>query len=320
MPAGTSKLHAELEEILTTLKSIDADELASQALSSKLHKDKTGLQDNAEVQTFITAHPTKIGDGTSVIAKAQNRILANKVLVQCLQEVLDSLRQKAGIVNAPSAKNKDSSKATQDDKKSKLTAQNLAKVSIDPARKERLTKRSNADVDEDETSSEEDSDEEGSGATASHISAEESIPDDEFAGIEKTSDEDSDEDPEGSISGASASSFPTVRKQKEKSQKAANETTKSKKQRVAESSPPTTSAFLPSLAAGYTLGDSDGSVYSDDDAADTKPARKNRRGQRARQLYVNPRQPVVLFSILTVTVLVCTGYGNASTARMQSTS
>ncbi|KAK9897464.1 Bud-site selection protein [Cystobasidium minutum MCA 4210] len=282
LPAGTSKLHAELEEILTTLKSLDADELASQALSSKLQKDKTGLQNNAEVQTFITSHPTKTSDGTSVSAKAQKRILANKVVVQSLQEVLDALRQKAGIGSATSTKSKDSVKPSKEDKKTALTAQNLAKATIDPARKERIAK---SPKDDDETSSEEDSDEEGSGATASHISAEESIPDDEFVGLqqgsEDASDEESDDDSEGgSVSGASTSSFPTVAKKDPKSSK---EASKSKRQKVTATSPPTTSAFLPSLAAGYTLGDSDGSVYSDDDAADTKPARKNRRGQRARQ-------------------------------------
>jgi hypothetical protein len=43
--------------------------------------------------------------------------------------------------------------------------------------------------------------------------------------------------------------------------------------------------FLPSLSAGYTLGESD----SDDDVIDDEPVaaeRKNRRGQRARRLYV----------------------------------
>ncbi|KAI0699074.1 Bud-site selection protein [Cytidiella melzeri] len=42
------------------------------------------------------------------------------------------------------------------------------------------------------------------------------------------------------------------------------------------------STFLPSLAVGFTRGDSDASDLSDDDAGDTAP-KKNRRGQRARR-------------------------------------
>jgi hypothetical protein len=71
IPAGTSKLHAELEDILSTLKGLDVESLASNALSSKLRKDKSGLQDNVDVQTFLTSHPTKQLDGTSVAAKAE---------------------------------------------------------------------------------------------------------------------------------------------------------------------------------------------------------------------------------------------------------
>lgn len=285
MPARTSKLHAEIEDILTTLKSLDAEELATQALSSKLHKDKSGLSNNAHVQAFIASHPTQNIDGTSVAAKAQNRILANKVVVQCMQEVIESLRQKAGIASAAKSKQKESAKSAKQNSKSALTAQNLAKVATSSAGKGKAAAK--PEKDDDETSSEEDSDiEEGSSGTASHISAEESLPDDEFEGIQKGEEDESEEDAEddqdddaGSISGASTSSFPVVSKQKEP----IVDTAKSKKQRTAETSPPTTSAFLPSLAAGYTLGDSDGSVYSDDEAADTKPQRKNRRGQRARQ-------------------------------------
>jgi len=283
IPAGTSKLHAELEDILTTLKALDVDGLASNALSSKLHKDKSGLQDNIDVQAFLTSHPTQQLDGTSVAAKAQNRVLASKVMVQCMQEVLESLRERAGIAPKNASKQqKADQNSGKGDTKPALTSQNLAKAT------EAAQKARKAAIQGEETSSEEESDEEGSGATVSHISAEESIPDDEFNGIDATSetdsgsDHDSDAEDAQSISGASASSFPTISKRKAKDKQSA-EKSKAKKQKTAELSPPITSEFLPSLAAGYTLGDSDGSVYSDDEAADTKPVRKNRRGQRARQ-------------------------------------
>lgn len=274
IPAGTSKLHAELEDILTTLKALDVESLASNALSSKLRKDKSGLQDNVDVQTFLGSHPAKQMDNTSVAAKAENRVLASKVMVQCMQEVLESLRERAGI--AP----KKASKQDKEKPKAALTSQNLAKAA------ESAQAQRKSALEDDETSSEEDSDLEGSGTTLSHLSDEGSIPDDEFGGNAAISGEesgsDSDEDDAGSVSGASTSSFPTVSKAKTKA-KEASEKKKAKKLKTTVSSPQAESAFLPSLAAGYTLGDSDGSVYSDDEAGDTKPVRKNRRGQRARQ-------------------------------------
>jgi hypothetical protein len=193
-------------------------------------------------------------------------------MVQCMQEVLESLRERAGI--AP----KKALKQEKEKNKPALTPRNLAKA----AETAQATRRSA--IQDDETSSEEDSDVEGSGTTLSHMSAEDSIPDDEFEGIAAVSGEESgsDGDGAGSDSGDSTSSFPTVSKTKSKDKKEA-ENKKAKKLKTTVSSPPAESAFLPSLAAGYTLGDSDGSVYSDDEAGDTKPVRKNRRGQRARQ-------------------------------------
>lgn len=43
------------------------------------------------------------------------------------------------------------------------------------------------------------------------------------------------------------------------------------------------STFLPSLAVGFTRGDSDASDFSDDDDVGDVAPKKNRRGQRARQ-------------------------------------
>jgi hypothetical protein len=57
---------------------------------------------------------------------------------------------------------------------------------------------------------------------------------------------------------------------------------------------PCQSTFLPSLAVGYTRGDSEPSDWSDTEAhmADIQP-HKNRRGQRARRAYVSPRSSLL---------------------------
>lgn len=48
----------------------------------------------------------------------------------------------------------------------------------------------------------------------------------------------------------------------------------------------TSSSFLPSLAVGYTFGDSDAEDEYAMPEDEGEPKRKNRRGQRARQAYV----------------------------------
>lgn len=216
-------------------------------------------------------------DATSIIGKAQNRVLASKVLVQAVVETLEHLQQRAGIESTSAS----SGKKPNTNGDSNLTVD----TSISRLQKKEATrqiKRVN-EQDGDTTSSDEDEDEDsGSSDTASHISAEEDIPDDEFRGIGEGEDSkrgtiDSDE---ASDSEASTSSFPALTTISAKESNG-----QSKKRKARDMSPPTSSAFLPSLAAGYTLGDSDGSVYSDDDdVADTKPERKNRRGQRARRM------------------------------------
>lgn len=154
-----------------------------------------------------------------------------------------------------------------------------------------------------------DDDDDDDDRTVSHISADEDMLGDEgeeeFGGISPGSDsdgeDDDDEDDDGAESMASDTSFPTAHTASSKTTKLkstkADKSSKSKKTKGGEQSivpiststsgpAITSSAFLPSLAAGYTLGDSDGSVYSDEGdeiVGPSKPEKKNRRGQRARQ-------------------------------------
>lgn len=119
---------------------------------------------------------------------------------------------------------------------------------------------------------------------------------------EDDSEQDSDEEEEvdgddmsqASWSSGSVSSQPpppSSKKSKPSSPSASSKPTKEKPTKVKEKVKPipkkvTSSLFLPSLSAGYTLGgsDSEPEVLSDDE----KGERKNRRGQRARKAYVPP--------------------------------
>ena len=74
----------------------------------------------------------------------------------------------------------------------------------------------------------------------------------------------------------------------------------------------TSSSFLPSLAVGYTFGDSDAEDDYEMPEDEGEPKRKNRRGQRARQAYV-------LLVTLSIFAKDIVGYGNESLATKRTT-
>lgn len=232
-------------------------------------------------------------DPTSAEGKAQNRVLASKVMADALSETLANLRKKAGITQQKEHKMAAAASSDVKGKGKAVEESPASKKGAKPARKAcRGSDASTSSSDSDGTS-----DESGNGlnsgdesdATVSHISAEDAPAgaDEDFEGFEHGIQDSEDE------SMASDSSFPAVAPpQKAKKEVEAPGTAKlDKKAKAAlDRGPPTTSAFLPSLAGGYTVGDPDGSVYSysgDEEPAAIKPERKNRRGQRARQAYVH---------------------------------
>ncbi len=96
--------------------------------------------------------------------------------------------------------------------------------------------------------------------------------------VANSSDEDEGEDSEGDGEGGSSEAEDApVAKSKPKPTTKPTAKEAQRKPKVGEST------FLPSLAVGFTRGDSDASDLSD---ADDAP-RKNRRGQRARRAYVH---------------------------------
>lgn len=311
---------AELAAILEALKHVDTERLATEALRSRLSKDKTGLQHHPAVKEFCDAHahatPQDGGekvDPKSARGKACNRVLANKVVAECLSQVITTLRTKAGTAADKQHQTTTAStnKAAGDGLASTSTLRGIKEKPSMIADKKKELPRSKAAKLDDETSSEEDSDiatddddfrdsdleEDEDDVTVSHISAEEDMldddqeefggfgddsrnPDSDFSGSED--DEELEVDESGRLTSQNTLEGPAKKAKKSKTSKSSP----SESKMASATGPPTTSAFLPSLAGGYTLGDSDGSVYSDSDndgAGSVKPERKNRRGQRARQ-------------------------------------
>lgn len=304
-PITASQL-LELEGVLVALKSLQVEHLASHALRTRLAKDKTGLGANEDVVLFcshLQEASSNAIDPTIAEGKAQNRVLASKAMADALNDILVNLRKKAGIsIVAKSKQSNDKAASAAGSTKDVKGKGKAVAVEHIPAKKSARQSRHASEAstsvsdDGDETSSSEDDldsdDGDESDATVSHISAEDAPPgaDEEFSGF---SDNNNDDDDDDNVSIASDSSFPVAAPKKSKKAKepdslpaSSRKLDKKAKAALDRAPPPTTSAFLPSLAGGYTVGDPDGSVYSysgDEGPAAIKPERKNRRGQRARQ-------------------------------------
>ena len=260
---------------------LDIGSLANCAMQSRLAKDKSGLADLGDVQRYLASVDSKSGDPTSIYGKAQNRILASKVLLQDINQVLNRLRAYSGLTAESILKPATSEKR---DTKGKTRARKEL-VDMDgnfdrslPVHAGQLV-ASNNDACQGfssrtkfggEDAAIEDND--------SYLPADEDASSDDGDAddwADRTNSSGSGSDKDDSIFFDSASSSCSASKEN-----------LAKKQKAASVPLLKSSAFLPSLAGGYTLGDSDGSVYSISDeegAGSAKVERKNRRGQRARQ-------------------------------------
>lgn len=279
-PASTShapRLREELEAVLLALKDLDTEDFAKRTLLSKLCKDRSGLADVPAVKTFCDGLsddlPTSAVASTpaSAAGKAQNKLSASKVWTECLTEIIGDVKSRAGIAGTGVKANRKGA----DTNAEPLKQNGRKKQGPSDRSQQRTLQTDSQDSDVHESDDRENG---GSDATISHLSSADDDDDDGemFEGIANSDGGSADSDAEtGSeeaptrvsrIKAASVTNTPAGRK--------------------ASKAAPVTSAFLPSLAGGYTMGDSDGSVYSDSD--DENPGnivteRKNRRGQRARQ-------------------------------------
>ena len=300
--AEEGTLDTQFQPILLALKNLDIERLAAQALASRLLKDKSGLIDLREVQTYLRSIQGSSEDPLSAGGKAQNRVLASKVLVESLDQTLAALRVKAGLsvqTHAESLQTKKRKLTQQPKKEVKPSAKVLYKLQATeeppPVASGSQTSSSSSAPDSGDIDESEDDDD----ITVSHISEEDAMPSvtDNIRNLDRhaisQSEASSDEEAASSIASSSfdASSKPLPTEML------------ARKGKAVRTLPLTTSAFLPSLAGGYTLGDSDGSVYSlsdEDGTGSAKMQRKNRRGQRARQMWV--QQSAYIFKLIMKTI------------------
>lgn len=225
----------------------------------------------AELSTDIV-EPAKPG---SPIAKVQGRLLSSKVLASEVKTVVEMLR----LMLQPEKK------VTQDPENDEESG-GEAEVKP-PAKKQKVVaKTSSADEDSEDSDAEtrqvilneDDADADDGGWESGSVGGNDDLEDEDK---DSEGDDDSDEDSDENESGDEddEDDEPRPRAELAKTKKLAKEPAAVKGKNASEST------FLPSLAVGFTRGDSDASDVSDSEAK-VADVRKNRRGQRARRMYV----------------------------------
>ncbi|GAA5909015.1 hypothetical protein JCM6882_004968 [Rhodosporidiobolus microsporus] len=298
---------ADLEAQLAAIKNLNLDAVPTHLLSTRLAK-LPALRSTAFLPSLLSSIPPAPGKATfaeldpqSADGKARNRVLASKVVGEAWDEVVRAVRKRMGEeVDSKGGKGKGKEKEEPEKKKG---------IQMDPGRAAALEAAllkggdDEAETDGDDSSADE-------GPAAGFSEGEEGDEDDEverelarlnegagsegeWSGSEDEDDDDgaafSDEDDDA----ASDSSFPTTKTDKAASSKKRQPSLSpspppaKKSKAAAVSKPITSSSFLPSLAAGYVnysdSDDEDARWVKDAEREDKKSARKNRRGQRARQ-------------------------------------
>lgn len=221
----------------------------------------------AELSTDIV-EPAKSG---SPLARVQGRLLSSKALASEVKTVVEMLR----LMLQPEKK------AAQDP-----DSDEEAEVKPPSKKQKVVAKASSADEDSDESDAEsrqvivdeDDAEVDDGGWESGSVDGNDDLGDeDKEPEGDDDSDESSDEDEDGDEE--DDDDEPRPRAESAKTKKPAKEPAAVKGKNASEST------FLPSLAVGFTRGDSDASDVSD---SETKVAdvRKNRRGQRARRMYV----------------------------------
>ncbi|KZV70175.1 Bud-site selection protein [Peniophora sp. CONT] len=253
---------AALESQLKELKEADHERIGAMAFISKLKKDKV-LHRHSDFQTAFEAEISRTSTPTTsgLSPQLESRLLSSKVLSAEINTVISSLRAiiapPADPAGAEDGKNDvgegEDESGELAERPSKAAKLSSTLTSVPP----KLKSSTLHTAAESSSSEEEASEEEGLNAEL-----EEPVADDGWES--GTVDEENDrmvDDDDGSESDSSASPL------------APSASAKSK---------PSESLFLPSLAVGYTRGDSD-SDFSDSEAKVADSVRKNRRGQRARR-------------------------------------
>ncbi|KAI0345797.1 Bud-site selection protein [Trametopsis cervina] len=276
---------AALEEQLDLLKKCDHEPFADTALKTKIHKDKM-LSENehltaAAAEELASNLVVPAAPGSN-LAKVQGRLLSSKLIAVEVAAIIEALKS---TISPEPRKGKE--RAIEEEAAEEVDGeeQEDEDAAVRPVKKSKLA-QSNAedganDAEEDSDASSRVaafSDEEGVDDAGWESGSIHEGSDDEDEGSEEDEDHDTDESEDESDAEPST----TSRKPSKPAPKLAtpaDKTSKAKQKSTADAKPGT-STFLPSLAVGYTRGDSDASDVSDGE--DDAP-KKNRRGQRARR-------------------------------------
>jgi hypothetical protein len=268
---------------------LEIDDIALHALRTKLNKDRI-LSNDERVKMASSSFSSTFSPAVpgTALAKVQSRLLSSKTLASAVAGLLDDLRT---VLNPPS-KDAEGSESSEDED------DELASSALPTARKKKampqpvLSDEEAVDDDGWESGTVHDSDSGHEDNTGEEPEASDQLEHEDRQSLvgSEASDDESD-------SGSVAAPPP-----------------KKARQEIKKKAGPAESTFLPSLAVGFTRGDSD-SEWSDSEAKIADGVHKNRRGQRARRAWVFSRG-VSLFRV----DIVPSGFGRRSMARTQRTS
>jgi hypothetical protein len=272
------------------MQELEIDDIALHALRTKLNKDRI-LSNDERVKMASSSFSSTFSPAVpnTALAKVQSRLLSSKTLASAVAGLLDDLRT---VLNPPTkdAEGSESSEDEDDDDE-------LASSALPTARKKKampqpvLSDEEAVDDDGWESGTVHDSDSGHEDNTGEEPEASDQLEHEDRQSLvgSEASDDESDS---GSVAA------PPPKKARQEKKKAG----------------PAESTFLPSLAVGFTRGDSD-SEWSDSEAKIADGVHKNRRGQRARRAWVFSRG-VSLFRV----DIVPSASGRRSMARTQRTS
>lgn len=256
---------------LKPIQEIETEVIADTALRSKFKKDRLLSTHEAVVGAVaaeLSSKPVPEALTGSPLAKVQGRLLSSKLIAQDVATVIDSVRN---IIQPQ----------TKADIPMEVDSEDGDEV---PPRKTHKTKETFASSPEDETEGEHEAVTE---AEADDSASEELGDDDGWESGSVHSDP-------GAGASSSESSSEADEAGADESRPLKLKPAATKKQRMSDArtppgEPSTSSAhstFLPTLAVGFTRGDSDASDLSEGEAEMVNGGpKKNRRGQRARRAY-----------------------------------
>ncbi|KAI0754958.1 Bud-site selection protein, partial [Daedaleopsis nitida] len=277
---------AELERQLEAVKNADHEQFADTALRTKVLKDKL-LAQHADVAGAIAEKLAGVGTGAvapqepgSAAAKVHGRLLSSKTVAEAVRAVVDGLREAVdpSLGKGKSARGQGEEEGSGDSEDEDEDGDDELAVRPAKGKKPRL-------VEDEAHGGGSDSEEEAvddAGWESGTVDGDEggwesgSVDSgDNGIGIGVADSSDEEEEDEEDEDGESSEDEAL----KPKAKPAAKDT----KGKAKAASTGGGSTFLPSLAVGFTRGDSDASDLSEDEATAADVPRKNRRGQRARR-------------------------------------